>query len=81
MKKAIAFIAAAVSAFVLTGCNYDLIDTTYKYDRAVVALPNGEIIEGNVQSWRDYEDGDQIQVKIGGVTYLVHSSDVVLIAN
>lgn len=81
MKKAVAFIIAAVSAFALTGCNYDVIDTTYRYERAVIELPDGEIINGEVQSWRDYEDGDQIQVKIDGVTYLVHSSDVVLIAN
>lgn len=66
----------------LVGCdeyNYQMVDTTYGYDRAVVSLPNGEIVEGNVDSWFDFEDGDQIQVKIDGTTYLVHSSDVVLI--
>lgn len=31
----------------------------------------------DVESWRDYE-GDQLQVVIDGVTYLVHSSNVVL---
>ena len=81
MKKTIAFIIAAVLLLMLAGCNYDLIDTTYKYDRAVIELPTGEIIDGKVQNWRDYEDGDQIQVEIDGVTYLVHSSDVVLISN
>ncbi len=40
--------------------------------------PNGEIIEGEVDSWRDYEDGDQIQVIIDGVTYLVHAANTVL---
>lgn len=35
-------------------------------------------VEGKVESWRDYEDGDQIQVTIDGVTYLVHASDAVL---
>lgn len=78
MKKTIAFIIAAVLMLMLAGCNYDVIDTVYKYDRAVIELPDGEIIDGKVQSWRDYEDGDQIQVKIDGVTYLVHSSDIVL---
>lgn len=61
----------------LSGCNKSLIDTTYHYDYAVLVKPNGEIVEGEVQSWDDYE-GDQIQVKIDGVTYLVHSSDVCL---
>ena len=60
--------------------NYDLFDTTYKFDRAVVRLPDGEIIEGAVDSWKDYENSDQIQVKIDGVTYLVHSNNVALIA-
>lgn len=64
----------------LMGCNKQVVDLTYKYDRAIISLPNGEVIEGKVDSWTDFEDGDQIQVKIDGVIYLVHSEDVVLIA-
>jgi len=60
--------------------NYDAWDTVYTYDRAIVALANGSIVTGRVQNWRDYEDGDQIQVKIDGKTYLVHSTNVTLIA-
>ena len=48
------------------------------YKSAIINLPNGEIIEGKVESWRDYEDGDQIQVTVDGVTYLVHAADAVL---
>ena len=78
MKKK--FLALAViCTLLLTGCNYQMMDTTYKFDRAIISLPNGEIIEGKVDSWKDYEDGDQIQVKIDGKTYLVHSEDIVLI--
>ena len=74
----ISFIIVAVIYF--TGCgNQQLIDTTYRFDRAIISLPNGEIIDGKVQSWKDY-DGDQLQVKINGKTYLVHSEDVALIA-
>lgn len=69
-----------MSAIVLTSCNKQLFDTTYSFDRAIVSLPNGEIIDGRVDSWKDFDDGDQIQVKINGTTYLVHSSDIVLIA-
>ena len=65
---------------ITTGCNKQIIDTTYNYDRAIIALPNGEIIDGKITSWTDYEDGDQIQVKIDGKQYLVHSSDIVLIS-
>ena len=42
---------------------------------------NGEIVEGKVSSWTDFEDGDQIQVKINGKSYLVHSSNIVLISD
>lgn len=79
MKKIIAIFLVLLVIIFTTGCNRQMVDLTYKYDRAIIELPNGEIIEGDVESWRDYEDGDQIQVKIDGVQYLVHSSDVVLI--
>ena len=71
----------AISAVTLTACgNMQMVDTTWNYNKAVISLPDGTIVEGNVESWRDYADGDQIQVKIDGVTYLVHSGDVVLIS-
>lgn len=74
-------LALIVIALALTACgNKDMFDTVYTYEYAIIALPNGEVIEGKVQSWTDYEDGDQIQVKIDGKTYLVHSEDIVLIA-
>lgn len=61
-----------------SGCNKQIIDLTYKYNYAIISLPNGDIVEGKVQSWTDYEDGDQIQVKINGTMYLVHSANIVL---
>lgn len=80
MKKILVAVMAAAMIFCTVGCgNYNLIDTTYTFDRAIVSLPNGELIEGKVQSWNDYE-GDQIQVKINDVTYLVHSINIALIA-
>lgn len=60
--------------------NRTLFDTTYTFTRAIIALPDGSCIEGPVTSWRDYGDGDQLQVTIQGVTYLTHASNVVLIA-
>jgi hypothetical protein len=87
-KRNIVAIISAVCVLVwllmigLTGCgNQQFFDTIYTYDRAILALPNGDVIEGKVDSWRDYDNSDQIQVKINGVTYLVHSVDVVLIQN
>ena len=62
------------------GCNKQIFDTTYSYEKAIIYLPNGEIIEGKVDSWTDYEDGDQLQIEMNGETYLVHSSNCVLIS-
>ena len=84
MKKLIAILLAAVLAVsiaVLAGCNKQMVDLTYSYEYAIIGLPNGEVVEGKVSSWTDFEDGDQIQVKINGKTYLVHSSNVVLISD
>ena len=68
------------SAHIISGCgNKTFIDTTYTFDKAIIRLPNDEIVEGKVQNWTDYESGDQIQVKINGNVYLVHSEDIVLI--
>lgn len=79
MKKATLYATIVVLAAVLSGCNKQLIDTTYDYDYAYIALPNGECLEGTIQSWKDYNDGDQIQVTINGSTYLTDTTRVVLI--
>lgn len=80
MKKVFAFLLAATLAVSLAACgNRQMIDMTYTYDRAVISLPNGEVVDGKIQSWRDYEDGDQIQVTVDGKTYLVHSANIALI--
>lgn len=80
MKKRIAVISTimilAMSS--LTGCNYQFIDTNYSYDYAIIQLQNGTVVEGEVESWRDYE-GEQLQVKINGVTYLTSSYNCTLI--
>lgn len=69
----------AVMLMFLTGCNRQIVDLTYSFDKAIISLPDGSIISGEIESWLDYEDGDQIQVKIDGVTYLVHSANIALI--
>ena len=74
-------VTVLVTVLVMSGCNKQMVDLTYSYERAVLSLPNGEVIEGKVSSWTDFEDGDQIQVRIEGKTYLVHSSNIVLISD
>ena len=81
MKKVIVYLLVLVMLVALAGCgNRDMIDTVHKYDRAIIYLPDGTVVSGKVQSWKDYEDGDQLQIKIEDVTYLVHSTNAVLIA-
>lgn len=79
LKIVFAIALVLLFAALLVGCNKQVIDTTFKYDYAVVSLPDGRIVEGQLQAWRDYEDGDQLQVKINGATYLVHSMNVALV--
>lgn len=74
--------AMVVIIFVAGGCgNKDMFDTVYTYDYGIVRLANGEIVEGKVEKWTDYEDGDQLQITIDGKTYLSHASDCTLIAD
>ena len=84
MKKLIALLLVvilALTVMLLAGCNKQLVDLTYSYEYAIIGLTNGETVEGKVSSWTDFEDGDQLQIRIDGKTYLVHSSNVVLISN
>lgn len=80
MKKILAVLVLVVLMVALTGCgNRDMFDTVYTYDEAVFSMADGTIVRGKVENWRDYEDGEQIQVKIDGVTYLVNSVNITLI--
>ena len=80
-KRIVLVVMLAAMCLGLCACsNYDAWDTVYTYDRAIVALADGSIVTGRVQNLTDYEDGDQIQVKIDGKTYLVHAMNVTLIA-
>ena len=84
VRGAVAMVVMALLLLVAclcSGCNKQLLDLTYSYDYAIISLPNGEVVEGKVSSWKDFDDGDQIQVVIEGKTYLVHSEDVVLISD
>lgn len=83
MKKKFAVIGClvAMSTLLFTGCgNKDMFDTVYTFNRAIIKLPDGTIVSGEVDSWADYE-GEQLQIKIDGTTYLVHSENATLIVD
>lgn len=82
MKKIACVILILVLALTLTACKVGNRqvgwDTTQTFRWAIIRLGNGELIEGTVESWRDFEDGDEVQLTIRGVTYLTHYSNVIL---
>ena len=59
--------------------NRRLIDTKNRFDRAIISLPNGEVVDGKVSSWLDYTNSDVVLISIDGKTYLTHYSNVCLI--
>ena len=80
-KKLLVTILAVTTIWGLTGCgNKDLFDTNYTYDRAIIGLPNGESVEVEIKQWKDYEDGEQIQIIAkDGTVYLTSSLNCTLI--
>lgn len=74
MKKVLALALICTSlVMLLAGCNYGLVDTTYRYDRAIIHLANGEVVEVEIEKWYDY-DGEQIQIVAkDGTVYLTSS--------
>ena len=83
--RIIALVAVLLMLFVIcvttVGCgNQAIFDTTWRFERAVIFLPDGEKIEGDVTNWQDFEGSDMIQVTIDGKVYMTHSSNVILIS-
>ena len=81
MKRLICALLVVIMLMTMAACgNQAVFDTTWSFERAIVFLPNGEKIEGSVNSWTDYDGSDMIQVTIDGKTYLTHSSNVVMVS-
>lgn len=81
MKKIICFVLCMVVMLSTVACGGpQLIDTTYTFEHAQITMPDGSVVKGRVDSWKDYENSDMMQVKIDGKTYLTHSANVVLIS-
>lgn len=90
MKKISKPVVAQIAAYLLvvvfviisvTACgNKRVFDMVYTYDYAIIELPDGTIVRGEVEDWTDYSDGDQLQIKMknDGIIYLVHSSKCTL---
>ena len=76
---ALILLFAVVAGFcvLLTSCNQTILYDV-KYDWAELRTVSGELVIGQVDAWKDFQDGDQIQVKINGITYLTHACNVTL---
>lgn len=80
MKRIALTVMLIVMTFALCACsNRDMWDTVHTFDRVIVQLADGSVIEGKCQNWRDYENSDMMQVKVDGKTYLIHSVNCTLI--
>ena len=78
MKK---ILLVLVGVLFLSGCNLQIIDTTWKYDVAYINI-GSETIVCDISSWKDYENSDIIQVKCkDGRTFLGHASTIILQSN
>ena len=67
MKK---YLLLFIIPLLLTGCNYKIIDTKYTFDK-IICNYDGDKFELKVDSWKDYADGEQIQIESGGKIYLL----------
>ena len=80
-KKILTILLGTTMILGLTACgNKDMFDTNYTFDRAIIALPNGEVVEVEIDKWTDYEDGDQLQIIAkDGTVYLTSTLNCTLI--
>lgn len=70
---ALALTGVLTTSTLLTGCgNYDMLDTKYTYNKAIIFGENSATIV-DVKQWGDYE-GEQIQIRTEGDMYILTSS-------
>lgn len=80
----VTIVFALIIAVVIISCariphNYQVFDTNWRFTWAIVQLGNGELIEGHVTSWRDFNESDMIQITIDDeLTIMTHSSNILL---
>ena len=78
---ALVLVVVLFAWFIPNMTNKQIWDMTFSFERAIISLPDGDVVSGEIASWKDFDDGDQIQVKFkDGITYLTHISNVVMIS-
>ena len=66
----------------VTGCNMQVIDTTWNYNIAYVrGMGQDEWKRVEIVSWKDFTDSDMVQIKTkSGKSYCTHSTNIILAA-
>lgn len=77
LEMILLIIIGIVMIFSLTGCNYQMIDLDYDYDE-IICNYDGNKFELEIDKWTDYE-GEQLQVKSNGKTYLLSANKCYMI--
>lgn len=78
-RKTIILITLIALIITLTACNKTMFDTNYTFDKAIIQKGDKEIIV-DIESWTDYEDGEQIQLELtDGSVILVSSYNTILV--
>ena len=63
---------------VLGGCNMQMIDLNLYFTNAYVKIGE-EWVDFEISTWRDYENGEQIQLTLAdGTVFIVHSANCIL---
>ena len=74
-----AVIIGLFSGYKALNSNKDFLKVAYTFKKAVIKLPNNEVVTGEVEEWTTYDSKDTVKVKLkNGKQYLGHSSDIVL---
>lgn len=80
-KKFITYIGIVIAVIFcllfMTGCNKQIIDLDYTYDKAICNY-SGTKLELKIDKWKDY-DGEQLQIKSNGKTYLLSANNCYLV--
>lgn len=77
----IMLILFGMGMFMGSGCNQQIIDLKYRFDKAIIAIPgSGTNKTVRVKKWMDYPDSDMVQVIAeDGTIYYGHSNNIMLI--
>lgn len=77
MKRKLLAIILVSTSLLMVGCNKQLIDTSWKFDKAIILIGD-EKIEVEVETWTDYDD-TTIQIKSkDGKVYLTDIKNVLM---